>query len=241
MSSRIRMHCGRPQRAPATGSYWVAGRAGNRVLEEAHQIVADLCRPGVERRLGRRAEGGEVCVGGGVDLHALGLQGFKPVGGGLAGDLSLVGHRFLGRPRDHRAGLIVPAFPVLHRGGDEDRIIAVMPRRDVLLHLVDALRDDHRADGVFLPVDHALLQGGKGLGPLHLLRVGTKRVHHVDVHRPGDAHLEPLEIVRRLDRVLVVGHLAKAVFTPCQQVQAVLCKDFGPSSRRGRPLVVAST
>ena len=107
-----------------------------------------------------------------------------------------------------------------------------MPGRQILLHLVDLLRDDDGANRVLLPVHDALLQRGQRLGPLHLLGIGAKRVHHVDIHRPGNAHVEAGHVGGAADRAGVVGDLAKAVLAPGQNLDPLLAQDL--AQRLGR-------
>src|SRR3546814_4068422 len=132
-------------------------------------------------------------------------------------------------PRSTRTDTLFP-YTTLFRS---DRVVGVVPRGEVFLDLVDPLRNDDGADRVLLPVDDALLQGGEGFGPLHLLRVGAERVHDVDIHRPRDADLQALHVVRRLDRADIVGDLAKAVLAPGQNADVVLPPDLvDPLARR---------
>src|SRR5690606_6538880 len=107
----------------------------------------------------------------------------------------------------------------------EDRIVGIVPGGQIVLHFINALRDDDGSDRVFLSVDHALLQRGKSLGPLHLLWVRAQSVHDVYVHRPGDAHLQTPQIVRRADRADTVGDFTEAVLSPRENDDVPLGKE----------------
>ena len=113
-----------------------------------------------------------------------------------------------------------------------------MPGCQVFLHFEDLLRDDDRADRVFLAVDDALLKRRHRLAPLHLLGIGTESVHHVDIHRTRDAHVQALHVVGGCDRADVIGDFAKAVLAPSQNFNALVTQDalqqFGGGSLCGR-------
>ena len=89
----------------------------------------------------------------------------------------------------------------------------------VLLHLVKLGRHDH-GQGVFLTVNRALLQRGEHLGHGH--GGGHNAQPFVGRHVHGVFHgaqLQTLQIIRRVDGTLVVGHVADAVLTPGQGLE----------------------
>ena len=90
----------------------------------------------------------------------------------------------------------------------------------MLLHLVDLLDIDD-GDGVFLAVHRSLLQGCEDLPPCHGRGVGSHcpPEGHVDLVLHG-AQLEPLHIVRGIDRPLGVGEMAEAVLVPGQPLDS---------------------
>jgi len=113
-----------------------------------------------------------------------------------------------------------------------------VPRGQIFLNLIDLLRNDHCTDGVLLTIHNALLQRRHRLAPLHLLRVGTQCVHHIDIHRTGHAHVQSAHVIRGADRACVVGHFAKAVLAPSQNDNALfqqnIRQDLPGCALRGR-------
>ena len=93
-------------------------------------------------------------------------------------------------------------------------------QRQVFLHLGQLGRHDHR-HRVFLAVNGALLQRTDHFGPRHGRGGRTQGFEGGDVHGVfGHADLQALQVGRGLDRVFVVGQVAKALFAPGQRDQA---------------------
>jgi hypothetical protein len=104
-----------------------------------------------------------------------------------------------------------------HHAGAVD----VAGQRQVLLHLVELGRHDHR-QRVLLPVHRALLQRGEHLGKGHRRGDDAEALVGGHVHRVlHGAHLQALEVVGGVDRPLAVGHVAHAVLAPGQRLHAL--------------------
>ena len=75
--------------------------------------------------------------------------------------------------------------------------------------------------GFFLPVHHALLEGG-GFAPVHVHGIGAQRPE--GLNEDGAAHhpdLEPAHVLGLADGALAGGHFAKAVLGPADDFHAL--------------------
>ena len=94
-------------------------------------------------------------------------------------------------------------------------------QRDVLLDLDELRSRDHRKR-ILLAVDGALLERGEDFGERHRRRDDAELLVRLDVHRIFHrAHLESLEVVRKHDGALVVGHVPETVFAPGERDDAL--------------------
>ena len=100
-------------------------------------------------------------------------------------------------------------------------------QRHVLLHLVEAPAFDDLG-GVFLAVDHALIQPGIDLAEAERRGIGAERVEHLDALAAGGrADLEPVQIGGHHDGPHTVGDLAEAVVPHRGQHHAGALEAFG--------------
>ncbi len=97
-----------------------------------------------------------------------------------------------------------------------------MPVGEVLLDLVDFVRDYYTDDGVLLPVDNALLQRGEDLAPVHGYGIRAEGSHDIDINRRHDPDLEALHVIRVRYGFDIVGELTEPVLAPRQSDHVVL-------------------
>ena len=92
---------------------------------------------------------------------------------------------------------------------------------EVFLHFIELRRVSH-VDRVLLRVKGAGFERGVQLGNRHRRRVHAQQLESLDVVRVGcRADLQALEVFRLVDRALVVGEGAPAVFPVSQAFHAV--------------------
>ncbi len=98
-----------------------------------------------------------------------------------------------------------------------------MPVAHVLVILPQLGGDDDAVGRIFLTVDDALLESGDGFGPVHIDRVGAKSAEGFNEKRAADnADLHALEVFGLGDGALVGGQFTEAVFSPADDVDALL-------------------
>lgn len=166
-------------------------------------------------------------IGHVIDLHAVFLKLCACSGVHLLRGGALVGSAFLKGLGQHVLNLGRVGVPYVGIEDNGSAEVDMIGERAVFLNLIIAGGKNY-VQGVFLTVDHALLECGEQLTHIDHGNGAVKTFKELDEQsRVGAAHLEPCHIGGRGDGANIVGHLTGTVFPEGNSVAADVVDDLG--------------